>query len=335
MNPGATRVRDNKLIHLKEPLPMTQPSVRIVEQHLLSDNWYVLKKIEFELQRKDGSWQTQTREVYDRGNGATIGLYNLGKRTVILTRQFRLPAFVNEHNGYLIETAAGLLDNASPEERIRLEAEEETGYRVKSVSKVYEAFMSPGSVTERLHFFVGEYHPEDRISAGGGLAEEGEDIEVLELPFDEALAMIEDGRIMDGKTIILLQYLKRLMPPSRAQMILVAGPGRVASHDDQVALQAMQSCAGALLQAGHLPLIAEWVALPLAQLAGSREVGDALYQAHFNAYAKTLLLRCDGVIRMGGPSEEADALVDLARQRGLAVYRDLSEVPPALETQGR
>ncbi|SMQ23189.1 nudix-type nucleoside diphosphatase, YffH/AdpP family [Pseudomonas helmanticensis] len=190
---------------------MNHRNVRIVAQHLLSDNWYILKKIDFELQRRDGSWQTQTREVYDRGNGATIALYNLAQRTVILTRQFRIPAFVNGHDGYLIETAAGLLDNASPEERIRLEAEEETGYRVRSVRKVYEAFMSPGSVTERLYFFIGEYHPEDRISAGGGLAEEGEDIEVLELPFDEALAMVNDGRIMDGKTIILLLHLKQLM----------------------------------------------------------------------------------------------------------------------------
>ncbi|MFJ4246629.1 NUDIX domain-containing protein [Pseudomonas sp. NPDC089741] len=190
---------------------MNHRNVRIVAQHLLSDNWYILKKIDFELQRRDGSWQAQTREVYDRGNGATIALYNLAQRTVILTRQFRIPAFVNGHDGYLIETAAGLLDNASPEERIRLEAEEETGYRVRSVRKVYEAFMSPGSVTERLHFFIGEYHPEDRISAGGGLAEEGEDIEVLELPFDEALAMVNDGRIMDGKTIILLLHLKQLM----------------------------------------------------------------------------------------------------------------------------
>lgn len=316
---------------------MTKASVRIIEQHLLSDNWYVLKKIEFEQQRKDGTWQTQTREVYDRGNGATIGLYNLTKRTVILTRQFRLPAFVNDHDGYLIETAAGLLDNASPEERIRLEAEEETGYRVKSVRKVYEAFMSPGSVTERLHFFIGEYHPEDRISAGGGLAEEGEDIEVLELPFEQALAMIDDGRIMDGKTIILLQHLKLLMPPSRPLIILVAGPCPSYPGDDPAAmavnLQAMQRCAQALLQAGHLPVVAQWLALPLEQLAGSREVGDEVYQTHFQEYAKMLLQRCDGVLRVEGPSEDADSIVELARQRGVAVYRDMNEIPAVHERQ--
>ena len=187
---------------------MNHRNVRIVAQHLLSDNWYILKKIVFELQRRDGSWQALTREVYDRGNGATIGLYNLAKRTVILIRQFRIPTFVNGHDGYLIEAAAGLLDNASPEERIRLEAEEETGYRIGHVEKIYSAFMSPGSVTERIHFFIGEYQPGDRVSEGGGLAEEGEDIDVLELGFDEAIAMVARGEIVDGKTIMLLQYLE-------------------------------------------------------------------------------------------------------------------------------
>lgn len=182
--------------------------VRITEEKLLSDNWYVLKRFSFELRRRDGSWQAQTREVYDRGNGATILLYNLAQRTVVLTRQFRIPAHVNGHSGFLIEAAAGLLDNASPEERIRLEAEEETGYRVSAVRKIYEAFMSPGSVTERIHFFIGEYQPGDRIGNGGGLIEEGEDIEVMELGFEQAIAMVASGEIADGKTIMLLQYLQ-------------------------------------------------------------------------------------------------------------------------------
>ena len=182
--------------------------VRITEEKLLSDNWYVLKRFSFDLQRRDGSWQPQTREVYDRGNGATILLYNLAHRTVVLTRQFRIPAHVNGHSGFLIEAAAGLLDNASPEERIRLEAEEETGYRVSAVKKIYEAFMSPGSVTERIHFFIGEYQPGDRIGDGGGLFDEGEDIEVIELGFEQAIAMVASGEIADGKTIMLLQYLQ-------------------------------------------------------------------------------------------------------------------------------
>ena len=182
--------------------------VRITEEKLLSDNWYVLKRFSFDLRRRDGSWQPQTREVYDRGNGATILLYNLAQRTVVLTRQFRIPAHVNGHNGFLIEAAAGLLDNASPEERIRLEAEEETGYRVSAVKKIYEAFMSPGSVTERIHFFIGEYQPSDRLGDGGGLIDEGEDIEVIELGFEQAIAMVASGEIADGKTIMLLQYLQ-------------------------------------------------------------------------------------------------------------------------------
>nr|WP_314583928.1 NUDIX domain-containing protein [uncultured Pseudomonas sp.] len=187
---------------------MPSTPIRITAEQTLSDNWYVLKKYSFDLQRRDGSWQSQNREVYDRGNGATILLYNLERRTVVLTRQFRMPAFVNGHSGYLIEAAAGLLDNASPEERIRLEAEEETGYVVRSVKKIFDAFMSPGSVTERIHFFIGEYQPDDRVGDGGGLKEEGEDIEVLELSFDEAIARVDSGEIADGKTIMLLQYLQ-------------------------------------------------------------------------------------------------------------------------------
>ncbi|MFI7800804.1 GDP-mannose pyrophosphatase NudK [Pseudomonas sp. DD1] len=187
---------------------MDNSPVRITAEELLSDNWYLLKKYSFDLRRRDGSWQAQTREVYDRGNGATILLYNTLQRTVLLIRQFRMPTFVNGHDGYLIETAAGLLDNASPEERIRLEVEEETGYRVGHVEKIYSAFMSPGSVTERIHFFIGEYQPADRVGEGGGLEHEGEDIQVLELGFDEAIAMVGRGEIVDGKTIMLLQYLE-------------------------------------------------------------------------------------------------------------------------------
>lgn len=181
--------------------------VRIKHIETLSDDWYVLKKTTFDYQRNNGEWQTQSRETYDRGNGATILLYNLEKRTVILTRQFRFPAFVNGlDDGLLIETAAGLLDQASPEERIKSEVEEETGYRVDKVRKVFEAYMSPGSVTEKLYFFVAEYSPESQISNGGGVESEGEDIEVLELDLERALTMIETGEIQDGKTIMLLQY---------------------------------------------------------------------------------------------------------------------------------
>ncbi|WP_313538059.1 NUDIX domain-containing protein [Sphingomonas sp.] len=180
--------------------------VRVAEVITLSDNWYVLKKTVFEFQRQDGSWQRQSRETYDRGNGAAILLYDPVRRMVVLTRQFRYPAFVNGYDDLLIEVPAGLLDDAEPEVRIRAEASEETGFQVGEVRQVFDAFMSPGSVTERLHFFVGRYRPEDRVGAGGGIAAEGEDIAVFEIGIDDALAMIESGEIRDGKTIMLLQY---------------------------------------------------------------------------------------------------------------------------------
>ncbi len=167
----------------------------------------LLKKTTFDYLRRDGSWQRQTRETYDRGNGATILLYDRERRTVLLIRQFRLPTLGNGlADGLLVETPAGLLDAAAPEERIKAEVEEETGYRLDNVQHLFDAFMSPGSVTELLHFFAAEYRADQRIADGGGLHEEGEDIELLELPFDEALAMARDGRLLDGKTIMLLQY---------------------------------------------------------------------------------------------------------------------------------
>jgi nudix-type nucleoside diphosphatase (YffH/AdpP family) len=180
--------------------------VRIKDERVLSHARYLLKSITFDYRRGNGEWQTQVREVYDRGNAATLLPYNLAARTVVLVRQFRLPAYINGHDDLLIEAAAGMLDDASPEERIRAEVEEEAGYRLHHVRKVFEAFMTPGAVTEKLHFFVAEYDPSMRIGSGGGLAHEGEDIEVLELPIDSALAMIADGRIADAKTIMLLQY---------------------------------------------------------------------------------------------------------------------------------
>jgi nudix-type nucleoside diphosphatase (YffH/AdpP family) len=180
--------------------------IRVKDVRVLSQNHYVLQNITFEWRRGNGEWQTVQREVYDRGNAVTVLPYNLAQRTVVLVRQFRLPAYVNGYDDLLIEAAAGLLDNESPEVRIRAEAEEEIGYRLGDIRKIFEAFMSAGSVTEKLHFFVAEYRPDMRIGSGGGLADEGEDIEVLEFPIDQALAMIGDGRIVDAKTIMLLQY---------------------------------------------------------------------------------------------------------------------------------
>lgn len=183
--------------------------VKIVKEELLSDNWYVLKKYTYEIEKRNGKRQVQTREVYDRGNGATILLYNREKRTVVLTNQFRLPSFVNGNpEGDLIEACAGLLDQDNPEEAIKRETEEETGYRIKQAKKIFEAYMSPGSVSEILYFFIAEYDPSMKVHEGGGIEHEQEDIEVLEMDFDKASSMMETGGIRDAKTIMLLQYLK-------------------------------------------------------------------------------------------------------------------------------
>lgn len=184
-------------------------SVKILEKKLLSDNWYKLYKYTFEITGRDGKTYQQTREAYDRGNGAVILLYNRANRAIILTKQFRLPTFVNGNaDGQMIEACAGLLDEDNAEDCIRRETEEETGYRIEHVHKIYEAYMSPGSVTEILHFFTGEYSPNQKVNDGGGVAHEQENIEVLELPFDRAWNMIGSGEIRDAKTIMLLQYAK-------------------------------------------------------------------------------------------------------------------------------
>lgn len=184
-------------------------NVKILKTDILSNNWYILRKITYEYSKKDGTVQTQSREVYDRGNGATILLYNKNLKTVILTRQFRLPTYVNgNETGMLIETCAGLLDKDNAEDCIKRETEEETGYKVSEIRKVYEAYMSPGSVTEVLYFFIAEYVKEMKITDGGGLEHEEENIEVLEINIDEAMQLISTGEIKDGKTIMLLQYIK-------------------------------------------------------------------------------------------------------------------------------
>ncbi len=180
--------------------------IKILKTEILSDNWYILKKVTYEF-FKNGIWQTQTREAYDRGNGATILLYNKEQKTVVLTKQFRLPSFINgNETGMLIETCAGLLDKDNAEDCIKRETEEETGYKIKDVCKIFEAYMSPGSVTEILYFFVAEFLPSMKVHEGGGIENEQENIEVLELKLDDAMRMINKGEIKDGKTIMLLQY---------------------------------------------------------------------------------------------------------------------------------
>jgi nudix-type nucleoside diphosphatase (YffH/AdpP family) len=180
--------------------------VRIRQTKLLSDNHYVLRRVTYDWRRADGAWQSQTRESYDRGNGAALLAYDPVRGTVILVRQFRYPAFANGYEDLLIEAPAGLLDDAEPEARIRAEVEEEAGYRLGEITRVFHAFMSPGAVTERISLFVAPYDPSMKVGDGGGHPEESEDIEVLELGFDEAMAMVADGRICDAKTIMLLQW---------------------------------------------------------------------------------------------------------------------------------
>lgn len=185
------------------------PKVKNIEKILLSDNWYTLNKVVFDYQNRNGRWSSQARESYDRGNGATVLLYNREKQTVILIRQFRMPSYLNGNSdGLLIETCAGLLDGDDPETCVLKEAEEESGIRPKKAQKVFESYMSPGAVTEIIHFYVAEYTDADRVGPGGGLDSEQEDIEVLEVPFEKALQMVSDGTIRDAKTIMLLQYAK-------------------------------------------------------------------------------------------------------------------------------
>ena len=186
---------------------MNNKRIKIKKKEVLSNNWYVLNKLTFDYQKQNGEWEEQEREAYDRGNGATILLYNKIKQSVILTRQFRMPTYLNGNTtGMLIETCAGLLDKDNAEDCIRKETEEETGYRISKVQKIFEVYMSPASVTEIIYFFIAEYDDKMKVSEGGGLAQEQENIEVLELNFEAALNMIKTGEIRDAKTILLLQY---------------------------------------------------------------------------------------------------------------------------------
>lgn len=186
---------------------MKYGNIRNIKKELLSDNWYTLNKVTFEYQREDGTWETQIREAYDRGNGAAILLYNKEKGTVVLTRQFRMPTYLNGNaDGMMIEACAGLLEKGNAEQTIKMEVEEETGYKIDKVEKVFEAYMSPGSVTEILYFFIGQYEETMKVSEGGGAEDETENIEVLEMDFTTTLKMIGSGEIKDAKTIMLLQY---------------------------------------------------------------------------------------------------------------------------------
>lgn len=192
--------QENRLI-------MNHKQIKNIKKKLLSDNYYILNRVTFDYLMKSGEWVNQMREVYDRGDGAGILLYNKKKQTVILTKQFRMPTYMNDNkDGFLVEIAAGMLDKDNPEACVIRETEEEVGYRLKEVRKVYEAYSSPGVMTEKMHFFVGEYTDDMKVNEGGGLDSEHEDIEVLELPFKDTIEMLNTGQIEDTRTIVLLQY---------------------------------------------------------------------------------------------------------------------------------
>ncbi|WP_419211931.1 GDP-mannose pyrophosphatase NudK [Maribacter sp. X9] len=193
---------------------MKNDRIKNIERKVLSDNWYTLNKYSFDYQKQDGTWEAQHREAYDRGNGAAILLYNAKKGTVVLTKQFRMPTYVNgNEDGMMIEVCAGLLDGDNPADCVRKETEEETGYQISNVKKVMQTYMSPGSVTEILYLFVGEYDESMKVSEGGGAEDETENIEVMEMTFGKAMDMVNTGEIKDAKTILLLQYaqLNRLV----------------------------------------------------------------------------------------------------------------------------
>ncbi len=312
------------------PLP---DRVRVLQVKLLSDNWYTLKTTRFDFLRSDGQWQTQDRETYDRGNGACILLYQRARRRVLLTRQFRYPVFVNGWHRLMVEAVAGLLDEADPVSCIRAEAEQEAGVKLRDVQPLFEAYMSPGSVTEKLHFFAAEYEDADLVGTGGGLVEEGEDIARVELGFDEAMRQVEAGEIVDAKTLLLLRWAQRHVfgPPPRsgALLVFIAGPYRSGTGDRDEAIaanvKAMQDAAVRVAALGHVPVLGEWVALPLIEAAGGRR-GDATWDRFFHPNAQALLARCDLLLRIGGDSAGADGMVKAALAHGLPVHYDLASL---------
>jgi len=312
------------------PLP---ERVRVQQVRLLSDNWYTLKTTRFDFLRSNGQWQTQDRETYDRGNGACILLYQRARRRVLLTRQFRYPVFVNGWRKLMVEAVAGLLDEADPLSCIRAEAEQEAGVRLRDARPLFEAYMSPGSVTEKLHFFAAEYEDGDLVGEGGGVVDEGEDIARFEIGFDEAMRQVEAGEIVDAKTIMLLRWAERHVfgPPPRQGPLLVfiAGPYRSGTGDreDLIAAnaRAMQNAAVRVAELGHVPVLGEWVTLPLIEAAGGQR-GDATWDRFFHPHTQALLERCDTLLRIGGVSEGADAMVQAALTRGLPVHYGLTSM---------
>jgi nudix-type nucleoside diphosphatase (YffH/AdpP family) len=315
-----------------DDLPLPE-RVRVQQERLLSDNWYTLKTTRFDFLRRDGQWQTQERETYDRGNGATVLLYQRARRHVLLTRQFRYPVFVNGWQQLMVEAVAGLLDEADPLSCIRAEAEQEAGVRLREPQALFEAYMSPGSVTEKLHFFAAEYEDRDLVGEGGGLVDEGEDIARFELDFDAAMRQVEAGEIVDAKTVMLLRWAERHVfgpPPQQGPLLVfIAGPYRSGTEDRDECIaanvKAMQDAALQVAALGHVPVLGEWITLPLIEAAGGRR-DDATWDRYFHPNAQALLERCDLLLRIGGESAGADAMAKAALARGLAVHYGIASL---------
>ncbi|RZL36986.1 MAG: ADP-ribose pyrophosphatase [Rubrivivax sp.] len=307
--------------------------VRVQQVKLLSDNWYTLKTTRFDFLRSNGQWQTQHRETYERGNGACILLYQRARRRVLLTRQFRYPVFVNGWQQLMTEAVAGLLDEADPVSCIRAEAQQEAGVQVREPQALFEAYMSPGSVTEKLHFFAAEYKDADLVGEGGGLVDEGEDIARFELDFDEAMRQVEAGEIVDAKTLLLLRWAQQhVFGPRLSEgplLVFIAGPYRSGTGDREDAIaanvKAMQDAAVQVAALGHVPLLGEWVTLPLIEAAGGQR-GDAIWDRFFHPHAQAVLQRCDLLLRIGGDSDGVDRMVKAALAQGLPVHYGLDHL---------
>jgi ADP-ribose pyrophosphatase len=310
------------------------PAIRNLRVEVLSDAWYVLRRATFEQRTADGSWVTAQREAYDRGNGAVALVHDPARTTILLVRQYRLPIHLNDHpDGMLLEAPAGLLDDGEDaEQALRRELEEEVGHRVGALRKLFRLYMSPGSVTEHLTFFVASYDRGTRASAGGGDRTEGEHLDVVELTLDEAVRMIDAGQICDAKTVLLIQWMRlQRLAGDRPLQVLIAGPVRGGTGDDPEKIAAnvaaMEVVALDVLRRGHLPIVGEWISFPLMARAGSTRVGDEVYDQLQHPIGERIVACSDVCLRVGGPSTGADQMVAHARGLGRLVLTAADQLP--------
>jgi ADP-ribose pyrophosphatase len=319
------------------------PAIRNLRIEVLSDAWFVLRRATFEQQADDGSWIAAQREAYDRGNGAAALLHDPARNTILLVRQYRLPVHLNDHpDGMLLEVPAGLLDDdENAEQALRRELEEEVGHRVGPLRRLFRLYMSPGSVTEHLTFFAGNYDRDTRTSAGGGDRAEGEHLDVVELTLEDAARGIETGQICDAKSVLLIQWMRlQATAGDRPLQVLIAGPVRGGTNDepDKIAanVHAMEVVALDVLQRGHLPIVGEWISFPLMARAGSTRIGDDVYDQLQHPIGERIVECSDVCLRIGGASAGSDRMVALARRLGRLVLTAADQLPvrPAVRPAG-